>query len=62
MMFKTPCMDTSNFNPRSREGSDTACRPTPGCPIHFNPRSREGNDAKDGGRQESRAEFQSTLP
>ena len=34
----------SNFNPRSREGSDapipTQCHP----PSHFNPRSREGSD------------------
>ena len=33
-----------NFNPRSREGSDTAGRSIRSRWTHFNPRSREGSD------------------
>ena len=36
---------SSNFNPRSREGSDASLSPTlPSCFPDFNPRSREGSD------------------
>ena len=34
----------SNFNPRSREGSDLAISAEQLRPLHFNPRSREGSD------------------
>ena len=33
-----------NFNPRSREGSDTPYQAVKGCFPYFNPRSREGSD------------------
>ena len=33
-----------NFNPRSREGSDSLCSQLFHCCCHFNPRSREGSD------------------
>ena len=33
------------FNPRSREGSDTAALPRAPATSYFNPRSREGSDA-----------------
>ena len=33
-----------NFNPRSREGSDTSQRMQFGKLLNFNPRSREGSD------------------
>ena len=33
------------FNPRSREGSDTAYRTRIPDNLYFNPRSREGSDA-----------------
>ena len=33
-----------DFNPRSREGSDTALFFCPITALHFNPRSREGSD------------------
>ena len=35
----------SNFNPRSREGSDNAQTWVSRTRIYFNPRSREGSDA-----------------
>ena len=34
----------SNFNPRSREGSDVECNLNYMIPLDFNPRSREGSD------------------
>ncbi len=34
----------SNFNPRSREGSDEGCVKTGHARTDFNPRSREGSD------------------
>ena len=34
----------SNFNPRSREGSDNNVRYHRLQILHFNPRSREGSD------------------
>ena len=39
------CRRISNFNPRSREGSDSAVLDQLGGDRHFNPRSREGSDA-----------------
>ena len=36
--------NAGNFNPRSREGSDTVARKRCGLVYHFNPRSREGSD------------------
>ena len=36
----------SNFNPRSREGSDAGRRGQLRVHRHFNPRSREGSDSK----------------
>ena len=33
-----------DFNPRSREGSDSCCRGCHPRPSDFNPRSREGSD------------------
>ena len=38
-----------NFNPRSREGSDTPYQAVKGCFPYFNPRSREGSDNKPSG-------------
>ena len=52
----------TNFNPRSREGSDRSrCD---GCPQrrHFNPRSREGSDAPGDKVRVTNQGFQSTLP
>ncbi len=37
----------ADFNPRSREGSDTQCCRTPCRLSYFNPRSREGSDHGD---------------
>ena len=36
----------SDFNPRSREGSDTTTACDSGVAGDFNPRSREGSDSK----------------
>ena len=38
-------MDSENFNPRSREGSDSIFDSASNCKVNFNPRSREGSDA-----------------
>ena len=44
-----PCKNDSNFNPRSREGSDSSPSPAFGGKYrNFNPRSREGSDAERG--------------
>ena len=37
-------LNTRNFNPRSREGSDSFAAPTLNLLSNFNPRSREGSD------------------
>ena len=37
---------TANFNPRSREGSDTRCSRRAVSQFNFNPRSREGSDGQ----------------
>ena len=34
----------ADFNPRSREGSDSVAPPEPSPTGYFNPRSREGSD------------------
>ncbi len=39
------CMESINFNPRSREGSDSCLRRSGSFPSNFNPRSREGSDS-----------------
>ena len=49
------------FNPRSREGSDTARSHAPSGGGGFNPRSREGSDVYGGGGGDLNR-FQSTLP
>ena len=51
-----------NFNPRSREGSDSVLRPRSGKSDYFNPRSREGSDVCTMVAEASSARFQSTLP
>ena len=42
------CLDYCHFNPRSREGSDTARNARTCIFPHFNPRSREGRDYRKG--------------
>ena len=51
-----------NFNPRSREGSDTIRSHFPSFCCHFNPRSREGSDRRSPCLFRTRSRFQSTLP
>ena len=51
-----------NFNPRSREGSDTIRSLFPSFCCHFNPRSREGSDRRSPCLFRTRSRFQSTLP
>ena len=52
-----------DFNPRSREGSDTYNHNITRTFRDFNPRSREGSDIfKDGHSCHCRTKFQSTLP
>ncbi len=55
-------MTQLNFNPRSREGSDSLIRECTSVFSNFNPRSREGSDS--GGSQHLLPPclFQSTLP
>ena len=40
------CRCVSNFNPRSREGSDQTVALVIGNYTNFNPRSREGSDLR----------------
>ena len=56
------CRRISNFNPRSREGSDSAVLDQLGGDRHFNPRSREGSDFPSYISLGIFFEFQSTLP
>ena len=59
------CMDSqrsTNFNPRSREGSDAACHIRQKCSQYFNPRSREGSDRSGNLCPCYCPVFQSTLP
>ena len=51
-----------NFNPRSREGSDSNPRLSRWFCCHFNPRSREGSDFAIVGSNAPLFGFQSTLP
>ena len=48
---------SADFNPRSREGSDSAATPGDSLPLHFNPRSREGSDATSLNRQPEDTNF-----
>ena len=52
----------SNFNPRSREGSDDFIRSFVPLSRHFNPRSREGSDVAGLSTYINQIVFQSTLP
>ena len=52
----------TDFNPRSREGSDCAIALNGEGWIYFNPRSREGSDSLQGQGQGDDNQFQSTLP
>ena len=51
-----------NFNPRSREGSDSPAVCRRGSDEYFNPRSREGSDDMMHAYYGMRQVFQSTLP
>ena len=52
-----------NFNPRSREGSDSSPKTDyHGCTVYFNPRSREGSDNNNLCVSTCDAPFQSSLP
>ena len=54
---------SSDFNPRSREGSDSISRIFKVRIINnFNPRSREGSDCSRSAVEVARFGFQSTLP
>ena len=50
------------FNPRSREGSDSAPCGGVARQRDFNPRSREGSDPEEEYALQSQLAFQSTLP
>ena len=52
----------SNFNPRSREGSDEKRMDSGYAMVYFNPRSREGSDISDNCNNFRMIRFQSTLP
>ena len=52
----------SDFNPRSREGSDRFADISTFGPSNFNPRSREGSDVIHASRAMTSSQFQSTLP
>ena len=52
----------TDFNPRSREGSDTMSKKLSKKPIDFNPRSREGSDPEGVYVYVIPKKFQSTLP
>ena len=51
-----------NFNPRSREGSDSASITAIYRAFYFNPRSREGSDTNRFEYYNPNPSFQSTLP
>ncbi len=51
-----------NFNPRSREGSDTNNISSFYTGSNFNPRSREGSDIDEMMEHKVKDIFQSTLP
>ena len=52
----------SDFNPRSREGSDVSYLESDTYHNDFNPRSREGSDEKMSSKEYGFSVFQSTLP
>ena len=52
----------TDFNPRSREGSDVVFCPRPTPCHYFNPRSREGSDELEKYYRALDKLFQSTLP
>ena len=52
----------SNFNPRSREGSDNISAGSSLILANFNPRSREGSDNLPVAKKKPYQQFQSTLP
>ena len=52
----------TDFNPRSREGSDTMSKKLSKKPIDFNPRSREGSDPEGVYVYVIPKKFQSALP
>ena len=52
----------SNFNPRSREGSDKRRVQSKQDYKNFNPRSREGSDQLKAAFRGAQNTFQSTLP
>ena len=51
-----------DFNPHSREGSDTDSTGISPKFENFNPHSREGSDVDDGMSAYGKLQFQSTLP
>ena len=53
---------TWDFNPRSREGSDSTALDSSTCQVNFNPRSREGSDPIMDKLYDAMSQFQSTLP
>ena len=62
-LLSVPCNNSfSNFNPRSREGSDRTDLDWWRLRVHFNPRSREGSDIKNCGLFHFSVKFQSALP
>ena len=52
----------SDFNPRSRKGSDLICKHLQIISGYFNPRSRKGSDDVTGELKATITVFQSTLP
>ena len=61
-MYDLYTLMLTNFNPRSREGSDPALPAPPWRSGNFNPRSREGSDRSIGVSSSGLSAFQSTLP
>ena len=59
---KVPLADTSDFNPRSRMGSDCTVTCRCRCNADFNPRSRMGSDCRKSEKTKGADRFQSTLP
>ena len=62
MTILTTLTKSSNFNPRSREGSDPVYDDKRPCLQDFNPRSREGSDLAAEVPVAPPVLFQSTLP
>ena len=55
-------LSKTNFNPRSRVGSDRGDTIDQGIVAHFNPRSRVGSDCRGIHDRQYKSSFQSTLP